>query len=128
MPSLLTHLKHSALALLIFTLIGLAPLHARQGVGALSGTAEKLSVATTLAQSAVLPGSSTKAALVVTLEDGWHVNAHIPSEDYLIGTSFNLEAREGFILADIRYPLAKPVTFEFSDKPLDVYEGTFPRK
>ena len=119
--------KRSALVLLLLSLLAPGLSSARQlsfGSSALSGTAEKLSVETKLAASAVLPGSSTKAAVVITLQATWHVNAHIPSEDYLIGTSFTVEPREGFILADIRYPRPESVDFEFSDKPLDVYGGT----
>lgn len=114
------------LALALFALIVAAALsaEARQGPGTLAETSGKLTVTTALAQSALLSGSSTKAAVIMAIDGGWHVNAHIPSESYLIGTSASLEPREGFILADLRYPDGESVAFEFSEKPLDVYEGT----
>jgi thiol:disulfide interchange protein DsbD len=120
-------LRSAVISLSLATLSWTADLPAQVSFGssALSGTAEKLSVTTQLAQTAALRGSSTRAAVIVTIAPTWHINAHIPSEDYLIGTSFSLETREGFILADLRYPEGESIKFAFSDKPLDVYEGTF---
>lgn len=120
-------LKHSALVLLALCVTCAVTAEARQGPsgpGTLAETSGKLTVTTALAQTAVLSGSSTKGAVIMAIETAWHVNAHVPSEDYLIGTSVSLEPREGFILADLRYPKGEAVAFEFSEKPLDVYEGT----
>ena len=114
--------KHFLLALLALS-AAFAAAEARQGPGALAETSSKLTVTTALGQSAVLSGSSMKAAVIMVIESAWHVNAHVPSEDYLIGTAVSLEPREGFILADLRYPKGETVAFEFSEKPLDVYEG-----
>jgi thiol:disulfide interchange protein DsbD len=120
--------KRTAPIAVLLGALTLGTAQARQvnvGSSALSGTAEKLSVVVKRAQSAVLPGSTIRIAVVVTLEPTWHVNAHVPSEDYLIGTSFGLEPTEGFILSDLRYPRPETVDFAFADKPLDVYEGMF---
>jgi thiol:disulfide interchange protein DsbD len=81
---------------------------------------------TRAASDKVHAGSSIKAAVVMQIAPGWHVNAHVPTEDYLIGTDLKLELREGIIISDIRYPKAKRIKFEFADEPLDVYEGTAP--
>jgi thiol:disulfide interchange protein DsbD len=113
-------------SLLAFLLL-LAPARAWAQAGAAPGSsAERVGVEAALEADGVRPGEALRAAVVLTVEDGWHVNAHRPSEDYLIGTEVSLDGRPGFLLADARYPPARPVAFAFADAPLDVYEGTVP--
>src|SRR5206468_3100594 len=57
-------------------------------------------------------------------QPGWHVNAHAPSEDYLIPTRVSLIPPAEVKFSDLVYPEAKQVKFSFADKPLAVYEGT----
>ena len=72
-------------------------------------------------------GEPSRGLLRVTarLSEGWHVNSHKPSEDYLIPTAVTLDAARGVTAGDARYPEGQPVKFSFSDKPLSVYQGTF---
>ena len=46
---------------------------------------------TALSVDTVHPGSSFQVAVIGDLEEGWHVNAHLPSLEYLIPTELNLE-------------------------------------
>ncbi|MGH9440685.1 MAG: cytochrome c biogenesis protein CcdA [Thermoanaerobaculia bacterium] len=71
----------------------------------------------------VPPGGSFSLVVTATLRAGWHVNAHKPSEDYLIATNVSLTAPAGITFAELQYPPATQVKFSFSDKPLAVYEG-----
>jgi thiol:disulfide interchange protein DsbD len=68
-----------------------------------------------------------KGVLRVTarLAEGWHVNSHTPSEDYLIPTTVALDAGGGVTAGEARYPEGQPVKFSFSDKPLSVYQRAF---
>jgi len=64
--------------------------------------------------------------LEVTLDPGWHVNAHQPARAYLIPTELQIDAGEGAEVVDIRYP--EPVSRTIASiggAPLLVYEGTF---
>ena len=70
------------------------------------------------------PGGSFTLTVTATLKPGWHVNAHKPSEDYLIPTSVAVDAAPGIRLAEPAYPPPRQVKFSFADKPLAVYEGT----
>ena len=88
-----------------------------------ASTAEKVDVSTYLSADAVPAGGSIQLAVVLDIKEPWHVNAHRPTFDYLIGTEFAVQAREGVIVADVRYPKGHPVQFEFAEKPIDVYEG-----
>jgi DsbC/DsbD-like thiol-disulfide interchange protein len=68
-------------------------------------------------------GSKVQLAVDLTIGAGWHVNSHTPSEPYLIPTNVTLMASRGDLSA-VRYPKDVERRFEFSDKPLRVYEGT----
>ncbi len=91
-----------------------------------AGTAERLGIEIKSSRSAATPGSSLRMAAIITIEHSWHINAHRPSEDYLIGTTFSLEPREEIILADVQYPDGKLMEFGFSETPLLVYEDIAP--
>lgn len=56
--------------------------------------------------------------LQISLQEGWHINAHDPGDKRLIAT-----AVEGNGLFDIRYPGSKPLDVQFSTHPIAVYSG-----
>ncbi len=72
----------------------------------------------------VKAGGAFTLSVTAALRAGWHVNAHKPSEDYLIPTNVTLDAPAGIKISDPTYPAARQVKFSFADKPLAVYEGT----
>ena len=94
-----------------------------RAAAAVPSPAELLQITAVLAPSAE-PG---KGVLKVTasLAEGWHVNSHTPSEDYLIPTAVALDAAGGVSAGQARYPEGQAVKFSFSDKPLSVYQKTF---
>ena len=63
--------------------------------------------------------------LKVSLDEGWHINAHRPLEDFLIPTVLKVKPTSGWTLGQVSYPKPKIADFEFSDEPMAVYEGTF---
>ncbi|HJW14588.1 MAG TPA: cytochrome c biogenesis protein CcdA [Thermoanaerobaculia bacterium] len=67
------------------------------------------------------------ALLIVDAElaSGWHVNSHVPSEDYLIATSVRVDPAAGVRAGEAKYPEGRMKKFSFAEKPLSVYEGTF---
>ena len=73
-------------------------------------------------QSAYEPGETAHLAAVVTIEPGWHVNAHEPTFDYLIPTELTVEVPAGWPAAKIAYPEPVTRTFAFADQPLAVYK------
>jgi thiol:disulfide interchange protein DsbD len=86
------------------------------------GSSDKLDVSAALSADAVAPGSTVRLAVILDMHEGWHVNAHRPTYDYLIGTKLELELKEGIILADLRYPKGVSMKLGFAEKPIDVYE------
>ena len=67
-------------------------------------------------------GSVVRIAVVGNLGAGWHINAHEPSEDFLIPTEIALDSVAGITVEKIVYPQAVERRFEFSETPLAVYE------
>ena len=76
-----------------------------------------------LATDAVHPGSPAKAAVVVQIPSGYHINDHKPSLEYLIPTELRLEANKQVEVIKIDYPKGELVKLAFSDTALSVYQG-----
>lgn len=70
-------------------------------------------------------GKTFEVAVVAEIMPGFHVNSNKPSEDYLIPTQLLPELPAGYKLLATTYPLGKLMKFEFSEKKLSVYAGTF---
>jgi thiol:disulfide interchange protein DsbD len=70
-------------------------------------------------------GQSFEAAVVVAIQQGFHMNSNKPSEDYLIPTTITANPPDGIRVVDTIYPLGEMKKFSFSpDKPLNVYSGS----
>jgi thiol:disulfide interchange protein DsbD len=69
------------------------------------------------------PGAAAAAAVILTVERGWHVNAREPSLEYLIPTGLELKAPPGIDISPVSYPEPRVQKFEFAPEPLRVYEG-----
>ena len=69
-------------------------------------------------------GDPFRVAIVLGIQPGYHINAHVPSLDYLIPTRLTFEDSEAVRMAEPQYPRPISQTFEFAPgQPLDVYEG-----
>lgn len=75
-------------------------------------------------RTAYAPGSTARLAALVEIEERWHVNAHVPTFDYLIPTELAFELPAGWAEAKVDYPPGEKKTFAFADQPLAVYDGT----
>ncbi|MDA2932799.1 thioredoxin family protein [Acidobacteria bacterium AH-259-D05] len=80
-------------------------------------------IETALSVDRVHPGSSFQVAVIANLEEGWHINAHQPTLEYLIPTELTLEPIEGVTFGEIQYPEGVRLQFAFAEQELDVYEG-----
>ena len=59
--------------------------------------------------------------VVLDIADGWHVNAHQPIQDYLIGTA--VKSADGELLANVSYPEPLQRKLGFDRNELALYEG-----
>jgi thiol:disulfide interchange protein DsbD len=70
-------------------------------------------------------GHAFEVAVVAKVSPGFHINAHQPSEDYLIPTKVTAELPPGLFVVETNYPRGVMRAFRFSKTPLRVYEGSF---
>jgi thiol:disulfide interchange protein DsbD len=90
-------------------------------------SASRVAVETQLNQSAAVPGSEIQVAVVMQIEEGWHINSNRPTLEWLIGTTLTLNSLDGFEIKDIQYPPFKEYEFSFAEgNMLRVYEGNAP--
>jgi len=61
-------------------------------------------------------------AVVLKIRNGFHINAHQASADYLIPTTLRAEGPAGFQLGEVSYPKGELHTFSFTKTPLNVYQ------
>lgn len=93
-------------------------------IGQMESSADKITIKSYLSVDNIHPGSTFYAAIELDIDETWHINAHIPTFDYLIGTELVFEEIDDFEIVDIKYPEPKQYTFAFAgDGVLDVYSG-----
>jgi thiol:disulfide interchange protein DsbD len=69
-------------------------------------------------------GAMFEIAVVAEIMDGFHINSNKPLEEYLIPTALEPQLPAGLRIVATEFPKAKELKFEFSEKPLAVYDGT----
>jgi DsbC/DsbD-like thiol-disulfide interchange protein len=111
----------TTIALLVF--LSLSPFAGREE-GERMQKEEYVSVTAKLSHDGVHGGSSFRAALLVNIRRGWHINSASPSDENLIATSASFFPPPGLSVTGVRYPRGELKRFAFSDTPLDVYEGS----
>ncbi len=84
-----------------------------------------LSIETLFDASAAHPGGTLHAAVRVSLGAGWHVNAHVPADEYLVPTVLSFKPLDGVTVTDMVYPDPIQVTLEGSGERLAAYESQF---
>lgn len=98
----------------------------RQETAIPESTADLVELETRVSKRPVRSGEDLKAAVFAEIAEGWHVNAHRPLQEFLIGTSLEIEPHERIVVADVRYPDPDLARFDFADEELAVYEGETP--
>ena len=84
---------------------------------------EKARLELQAARTAFAPGATARLAAVVEIEPRWHVQAHVPTYDYLIPTVLTVTPPAGWGATSVVYPEPQPYKFAFAEQPLAVYEG-----
>jgi thiol:disulfide interchange protein DsbD len=87
------------------------------------GSAKVVKVSTGESVYKIKRGGAAQLAVIVEVDDGYHINSNRPAEKYLIPTSLKIERLTGLSTTPVAYPKAKLQKFEFSQKPLSVFEG-----
>jgi len=88
-----------------------------------SSSAELVDVRTVLRRRPVPAGETVRAAVVIDVQEGWHVNARHPTYDFLIGTTLDWNSLQDVTVGETQYPSAKSLQMDFVEDPIDVYDG-----
>ncbi len=72
---------------------------------------------------AVRPGETFKAALVLKVQPGFHINDNAPIDEFLIPTELAFGEGQDFEVVEISYPRGRRARFAYSEAELVVYEG-----
>lgn len=68
-------------------------------------------------------GAPAKIEVVLEIQDTYHVHSNKPPDENLIATALKVEPLAGLKTSAVVYPKPKVQKFEFSDKPLPVFDG-----
>jgi DsbC/DsbD-like thiol-disulfide interchange protein len=71
----------------------------------------------------VRKGGTAQVKVLLEIDSGYHINSNRPTDKNLIATALTLDRTDGISAASVVYPRAKQRKFQFSPKPLSVYEG-----
>lgn len=114
----------SALLLLLVTFLPVLS-HGQSigGTGSTGSTLDKVSINVIAGQDSAKSGSEIQFAVAMDIENGWHLNAHNPPLDYLIGVELEMSSSNRAIVSDLQYPKPLQKKFSFAEEVLDVYEG-----
>jgi thiol:disulfide interchange protein DsbD len=120
------HLTRQLLSLGLFLILFLIPLQtAAQQVAGMS-SADKVNIEVKKSQNVIPAGTSAKGAVLLNLEDTWHVNSERPLQDFLIPTELKIEGTDQITVSGYQYPPSKEYNFDFSQEPVRVFEGEAP--
>ena len=70
------------------------------------------------------PGERGVLVVEAEIPPGCHIEAHEPSEPFLVPAELNLDPTEGVMIGAVRYPAAEEKRFGWSPAVLRVYEGS----
>jgi hypothetical protein len=88
-----------------------------------SATPQQQIVNAAAEETKLTAGGAGEADVRLDIAEGFHVNANPASDKFLVPTELRAEPQEGITPGKAVYPRAATKKFQFSEKPLAVYEG-----
>ncbi len=74
-------------------------------------------------RSPVVAGDELRLAVVINIDEGWHINTDDPGDEFMVPTSLEWQLPEGWPEVGLKFPQGEAITFDFSETPLSVWEG-----
>jgi DsbC/DsbD-like thiol-disulfide interchange protein len=84
---------------------------------------DKLSATAYLSVDRLPAGGTCRIALVIDIDEGWHINANPAQPDYLVATELTMTSGKKTKLASVEYPKGETFKVEGIEESLSVYEG-----
>lgn len=85
---------------------------------------EWLSLRARLEPPQLAPGQRGKLILEIGIPDDCHIEAHVPSEPFLVPTELSFDPVEDLAIGPVDYPSGDEERFDWSPVSLRVYRGT----
>jgi thiol:disulfide interchange protein DsbD len=76
-----------------------------------------------ISRDAVAPGETFKAAIVVKVQAGYHINDNAPLDEFMIPTTLVIDDHPDFEVVEVLFPKGRRARFSYSEAELVVYEG-----
>jgi thiol:disulfide interchange protein DsbD len=76
-----------------------------------------------LSRDGVRPGETVKAAIVLTVQPGYHINNNAPNDEFLFATTLTFDDNPNLEVVETYYPAGHRGRFAYSQTELIVYEG-----
>lgn len=76
-----------------------------------------------ISREAVRPGETFKAALVLKVQAGYHINDNAPLDEFMIPTALVIDKNPDFEVVEIFYPKGRRARFSYSEAELVVYDS-----
>jgi DsbC/DsbD-like thiol-disulfide interchange protein len=92
-------------------------------VGSTAAIANSQNISGSILGGAVTRGSKARGVITMNIPTGLHVNSNRPSSQYSIATTVRISG-SGVRSASVSYPRGRDRKFEFSETPVNVYQGT----
>jgi thiol:disulfide interchange protein DsbD len=71
----------------------------------------------------LVAGEELRLAVALTIDHGWHVNSNEPGDEFSLPTTVEFLLPDGWPVPVVAYPDGEALEFEFSDTPIEVWEG-----
>ena len=68
-------------------------------------------------------GETVRFAVVLEIEEGWHINTNPAQPDFVKPTTVTFKGKHGSTLKEIAYPKGRDLTIAGMKEPQSVYEG-----
>jgi len=92
-------------------------------VGSIAAVARSQTISGSITGGAVARGARARGVITMSIPSGLHVNSNRPSSQYSIATTLRISG-SGVKSASVSYPRGRDRKFEFSETPVNVYQGT----
>jgi thioredoxin:protein disulfide reductase len=76
-----------------------------------------------VSRDAVAPGETFKAAVIVKVQAGYHINDNAPLDEFMIPTTLVIDDHPDFEVVEVAFPKGRRARFSYSEAELVVYEG-----
>ena len=86
-------------------------------------TDQVVEVKALLSRDGVRPGEAVKAAILLKVQGGYHINDNAPRDEFLVPTTLTFDEIPGLEVVEIYYPAGRRARYAYSQMELSVYEG-----